>query len=48
MAKLTIEIEENEHALYDYEMWLNGVPVGSDGNFTTEEAALEAAIAWMR
>ena len=48
MAKLTIEIEENEFALYDYETWLNGVPVASDTNFTSEEAALEAAIAWMR
>lgn len=48
MAKLTIEIEENEFALYDYEMFLNGAPVHSDENFTTEDAALQAAIEWMR
>lgn len=44
MAKLTIEIEENEFALYDYEVLVDGNGlIAEDGNFTTEEGALENA-----
>lgn len=40
MAKLTIEIEENEYALYDVRCFLDGQLFDSIGNFTSEDAAL--------
>lgn len=43
MAKLTIEIEENEFALFDYVTYLDGVMVDEDGGFTAERFALEYA-----
>lgn len=43
MAKLTIEIEENEFALYDYEVYVNGVLVLEDGQYTSESVALTSA-----
>lgn len=43
MAQVTIELETNEFALYDYVARVNGFWVGQDGNFTTETAALEDA-----
>lgn len=52
MAKLTIEIEENEFALYDYKVYLNGDLIRTDENFTNidqaEEYALANALEWMR
>lgn len=51
MAKLAIEIEENEFALYDYRVLLDGVEIDADGNYTEEEYALDNAYAglslWM-
>lgn len=41
MAKLTIEIEENEYALYDVTATLDGNLLISGENYTSEEAALE-------
>lgn len=41
MAKLTIEIEENEFALYDVLFRWNGERVDEAENFTSEEAAIE-------
>lgn len=46
MAKLTIEIEENEFALYEYVVWKDeDEPIAhSDGfHFTSESAALTEA-----
>lgn len=43
MAKLTIEIEENEFALYDYRVSLNGDEVDAGENYTAEEYALDDA-----
>lgn len=40
MAKLTVEIEENEYALYNMFATLNGNPLISGENYTSEEAAL--------
>lgn len=34
MAKLTIEIEENEYALYDYTVRINNQVVGHGENYT--------------
>lgn len=39
MAKLTIEIEENEFALYDYRVYLNGDLIRTDENFTDIDQA---------
>lgn len=39
MAKLTIEIEENEFALYDYRVYLNGDLIREDENFTDIDQA---------
>lgn len=44
MAKLTIEIEENEFALYDVSLYYNGVFYWDDINYTSERAAYEEAI----
>ena len=48
MAKLTIEIEENEFALWDVSTYVNGELVYRGGNCTTEENAIffgrEAAV----
>lgn len=50
MAKLTIEIEENEFALYDYKVYLNGDLIRTDENFTNidraEEYARANALEW--
>lgn len=43
MAKLTIEIEENEFALYDYTIRINDEVVAHDGNFVMIEYADEEA-----
>lgn len=40
MAKLTIEVVENQYALYDVTATLNGNPLISGENYTSEEAAL--------
>lgn len=44
MAKLTIEIEENEFALYDVSVTVNGEFLYRDENFTSEEAAYNHAL----
>lgn len=44
MAKLTIEIEENEFALYDYRVYLNGDLIREDENFTDINQAEEYAL----
>lgn len=43
MAKLTIEIEENEFALWDYWFSVNGEVIDSGENYTTENGALNKA-----
>lgn len=43
MAKLTIEIEENEFALYDYYLIMDGVEIDRGENYTVEEYALDDA-----
>lgn len=43
MAKLTIEIEENEDALYDYRVIMDGSEIGSGENYTDEGYALDDA-----
>lgn len=43
MAKLTIEIEENEDALYDMAVYLNGEEVMLSGNYTSESVAISEA-----
>lgn len=48
MAKLTIEIEENEFALYDVAVYVNGSFKYRDENFTTEDAAYEHAMSSFR
>jgi hypothetical protein len=48
MAKLTIEIEENEFALYDVRAYLDGEEVLLTGNYTSEEAALAEAYEYLR
>lgn len=40
MAKLTIEIEENEYALYDVEAFLDGKIIYAADNHTSERAAI--------
>lgn len=44
MAKLTIEIEENEFALFDVSVYVNGEFHYKDENFTTEDQAYEHAL----
>jgi hypothetical protein len=45
MAKLTIEIEENEFALWDYAVYYNGILWSEGSNYTTEQGAhLEAVL----
>lgn len=44
MAKLTIEIEENEFSLYDVTVLVNGEFSYKDENFTTEERAYDHAL----
>lgn len=39
MAKLTIEIEENEFALYDVVAYIDDYKVMAGGNYTSENAA---------
>lgn len=48
MAKLTIEIEENEFALFDADVYLNGLFESRHENYTSEEGAYEAAISRYR
>lgn len=43
MAKLTIEIEENEFALWDVRATLNGRKILESENYTSENVALERA-----
>lgn len=43
MAKLTIEIEENEFALYDVIARLDGKTIFEGDNYTSEELALSEA-----
>ena len=42
MAKLRIEIEENEFSLYDFEVYQNGYLLHSGGNYTSENAVMDA------
>lgn len=42
MAKIRIEIEENEFSLYDFEVYLNGYLLHSDENYTSENAVMDA------
>ena len=44
MAKLTIEIEENEFALYDVTVYVNGEFLYTDENFTSEDVAYAHAM----
>jgi len=44
MAKLTIEIEENEFALYDFKVYYNQEIWSADFNYTTESAAYAEAV----
>lgn len=44
MAKLTIEIEENEFALYDFKVYYNGEIWSADDHYTSERAAYEEAV----
>lgn len=51
MAKLTIEIEENEYALYDVRATLGDKVILASENYTSEQTALAdaydmAGIAW--
>lgn len=39
MAKLTIEIEENEYALYDVTATMDGKPFFAGENYTSESVA---------
>lgn len=48
MAKLTIEIEENEYALYDVEAFLDGNLILNVGNYTSEPAALNEVYKMVR
>lgn len=43
MAKIEIAVEENEFALYNYEVRSNGWFVAEGENYTTEEGAITAA-----
>lgn len=51
MATLEIETFDNEYALYDFVLRVNGETVVSDENYTTQElaemAAYEAYRKWM-
>jgi hypothetical protein len=44
MAKLTITVDENEYALYDFTVEYNGVAYSAGENYTSEQRAIEAAI----
>lgn len=44
MAKLTIEIEENEFALWDWWFYVNGEVLGTGENYTTENGAYNDAV----
>lgn len=48
MAKLTIEIEENEFALYDADVYLNGRQIMVASNYTSEEAAFKDIYDYVR
>jgi hypothetical protein len=43
VAKLEIAVEENEFALYDVWLSVNGEEVWSDGNYRTETLAFSQA-----
>lgn len=49
MSKLTIEIEENEDALYDVSASLDGKIIFTGENYTSEDVAMSEArkMAWM-
>ena len=42
MAKLRIEIEENQFSLYDFEVYQNGYLLYQDDNYTSENAVMDA------
>lgn len=44
MARLTITVDENEYALYDFTVEYNGVAYTSGENYTSEQRAIEAAV----
>lgn len=44
MAKLTIEIEENEFALWDWWFYVNGDILDTGENYTSENGAYNAAV----
>lgn len=43
MAAVTIEIEENEFNLYDFTLKVNDTAVATDGNYTSQGGAEDAA-----
>lgn len=49
LAKLSIELVENQFALYDIHATLDGKPVFEGENYTSEDAALREArrMAWL-
>lgn len=44
MAKIEIDLIENEHALWDYTASVNGNKVSEGGNYTREDYAADAAL----
>lgn len=44
MAKLEIEVEQNEYALFDWTLYYNGALYAASENHTTEDGAIEAAV----
>lgn len=44
MAKLEIEVEQNEYALFDWTLYYNGGLYATSENHTTEDGAIRAAI----
>lgn len=48
MAKLTIEIEENEFALYDVDVYLNDGSIMVASNYTSEEASFKDVYDYVR
>lgn len=44
MARLEIEVEQNEYALFDATLYYNGELYATQENYTTEAAAVNAAV----
>lgn len=44
MAKLEIEVEQNEYALFDWTLYYNGALYAASENHTTEAGAINAAL----